>query len=179
MNTTRLNPLAESYLSRVDSAARVLPDQDREELVTELRHHLLAGLGTDASDVEVLNLLEDLGRPSEIVAAAASESAEQQQAPAEREPSNDSASRWGFTEIAAVVGLTVGTILVPLVGPLIGLCFAWASSRWTTHQKSIATGLTLLPLIALVLGAVMLTQSPSAEPTPNHPDTQHLLGVLT
>jgi len=37
MKTTRLHPLAEEYLGRLESVAHALPRQDREELLTELR----------------------------------------------------------------------------------------------------------------------------------------------
>jgi len=32
MNTTRLHPMAEDYLERLEAAARVLPDQDRDDV---------------------------------------------------------------------------------------------------------------------------------------------------
>jgi len=181
MNTTRLNPLAEDFLRRLDAEARMLPDQDREDLLTELRSHLEAGLGEDASDADVRNLLADVGSPADIVAAATSEldadSAVGQRASG-RTPSDRRDDPWGTVEIVAVLGLTVGAILIPVLGPLVGLCFAWASTRWTTREKVVATVLTLLPLVTLALGATVIVTSGAGGSVP-HPVPQVVVGVLS
>ncbi|MEO7351557.1 MAG: hypothetical protein ABIR34_06575 [Marmoricola sp.] len=182
MNSTRLNPLAEDYLGRLEAAARVLPNQDREDLLLELRGHLEAGLAEDASDADVRNLLNDLGSPEEIVAAAAleSEAGPPIQRPREHLGAFDeSASPWGTFEVLAVLGLTVGTVLIPIVGPVLGLGFAWASPQWTRREKWFATVLTFLPVIALVLGAgVAMNQGPS-RPVSNAPLSHLIIGVLS
>jgi hypothetical protein len=63
-------------------------------------------------------------------------------------------SGWGGTEIVAVLLLTVGAVFLPIIGPLLGLIFVWASTQWTTRQKSIATAivvvLAMLPIILLL-----------------------------
>ena len=145
MSTTRLHSLAEQYLGQLQDAARVLPDEDREELLAEVRGHLEAGLPDDPSDAQVRNLIQDLGSPADIVASAGPESG---QVRATAPP----AGPWGAVEILAVLGLTVGTFLLPIVGPIIGMCLAWTSPRWTRREKTIATVLAFLPLLALVLG---------------------------
>ncbi len=161
MNSTRLNPLAEDYLARLDAEARVLPDQDRQDLVTELRGHLEAGLSEDPSDAEVRNLLQDLGSPGDIVAAAALESGAGATQPSTSQvlsappPPNP----WGTVEIIAVLGLTAGVVVIPLIGPVIGLCFVWASVQWTSREKAVASVLTLLPAIALALGGIVVLMS--------------------
>ena len=157
MNTTRLHPLAEDYLVRLESAARALPSQDREELLAELRSHLAIGVPADASNADVLNLLGDLGTPEEIVAEAGAESglgATSHPPPPMNYVPSVPASPWGALEVLAVLALMVGTFVVPILGPIVGICLAWGSSQWTTREKVIATVLTFLPLIVLVLGAL-------------------------
>jgi uncharacterized membrane protein len=182
MNTTRLHSLAEQYLGRLDAEARFLPDQDREELLAEVRGHLEAGLPKDASDADVRNLLRDLGSPVDIAAAAAAESGPGpafEQTPRERRGDASPASPWGLVEILAVVGLTVGAFLLPVIGPLVGVCLAWASPRWTRREKTVATVLTFLPLVALALGAAVLMSSGPSRPVPSAPVAHLIVGVAS
>ena len=144
MNIT-LPPLAEDYLARLDRVAHTLPPQDRDELLAELRSHLQTGLAPGATDADVLNFLAELGTPEDIVAAA--------------QPERSTplpASHWGALEVIAVLALTVGTFVLPVVGPLVGIVLVWGSARWTRHEKWIATALTALPVVVLALGAAML-----------------------
>ena len=181
MTSTRLNPLAEDYLARLDAAARVLPDQEREDLVSELRGHLEAGLSEDPSDADVRNLLQALGSPDDIIAAATqdfesgSTLPSTSQVPSALPPPNP----WGTVEIIAVLGLTVGTLLIPVVGPVIGLCFVWASTQWTRREKAVATAFALLPLIALALGAAVVMRSGPGGEVPDSSASQHLVGGLS
>ena len=71
MNVTT-DPLADDYLRRLDAAASALPAHRREELVSEIRDHLQEALRrAPASDeTAVRNMLERLGPPEEIAAAA-------------------------------------------------------------------------------------------------------------
>ena len=164
MNTVRLHPIAEDYLVRLESAARALPSPDREELLAELRHHLAMGLTSHASDADVLNLLRDLGTPEEIVAAAGVESRAEPAAyrpSPSHGPANVPVSPWGLLEVLAVLGLIVGALFIPIAGPIVGICLAWGSSRWTKREKIVATVLTCGPLVVLALGAVAVM---SADP---------------
>jgi len=170
MNRTRLHPLAEDYLGRLEALAHALPAQDRHELLTELRGHLHAGLPEGTTDAEVRNLLDDLGAPEDIVAAATAESGTAAPPGATRPGGAPLTQRWGVVEVITVLALTAGAFIVPVVGPLVGICFAWASARWTRREKVVATVLTLLPLVALSLGAVA-SMSTGAEPRPVAPVT--------
>jgi uncharacterized membrane protein len=180
MNTTRLHPIAEEYLNRLDAAAGVLPDRDREDLVNELRGHLATGLRDGAPDAEVLNMLDDLGSPAEIVAAAreAESGSQLPRTPEGTGTPGASASPWGTLEVLAVLGLTLGTFVVPVVGPLAGLIFAWASPRWNRTEKIVATLLAILPVVALGLGAIAFMASGPSSPVPVSPTPQHILGIL-
>ncbi len=163
--TTTLHPLAEEYLERLERAASALPAPDRHELLTEIRGHLHAGLPEPAGDADVRNLLQELGRPEDIVAAARSESEPLAgPGPAVTRPpaATGSDSPWGVVEILAVLGLTVGMFLVPVVGPVVGIVLVWVSARWTRKEKWVATALTTLPVLAVVLAAGMFVVSGSS-----------------
>jgi hypothetical protein len=103
--------------------------------------------------VTVRNILERLGSPEEIVAAEEGWGATQ---PGWAAAPGDGASPknppWGATEIIALLLLTIGWVLLPLIGPLIGLALMWYSARWTRRQKLIATGIVLVLLVVPILG---------------------------
>jgi hypothetical protein len=152
MNTT-LHPLAEDYLRRLDRAAWSLPDPDRTELLAEIRAHLEAGLTPGSTDADVRNLLDELGAPEDIVAAAQPAVDPRPPQPPGAAPPV-AASPWGAVELIAVLGLTVGTFVLPVIGPLVGIVLVWMSTRWTGREKTIATVLTFLPVLVLSLGLV-------------------------
>jgi hypothetical protein len=150
-----MHPLAEEYLSRLEQATRALPPHDRDELLAELRSHLESGLADGASDADVRNMIQELGTPEEIVAAAQAGTG----VPASGAVAPP--SPWGTLEIIAVLSLTVGTFVVPIVGPIVGIILVWASAQWTSREKTVATALTLLPALVLVLGGLALVVTSS------------------
>lgn len=178
MNTT-LHPLADDYLRRLDQAAWSLPGPDRAELLAEIRGHLQAGLTPESTDADVRNLLDELGAPEDIIAAAqaTTDSAATTGIPHPTAPAAE--SPWGAMEILAVLGLTVGTFVVPVIGPVVGLVLAWASDRWTHREKWVATILTVLPVIVLVLGALSLVTVRSGGSDQPQPVEQHAPVVVT
>jgi uncharacterized membrane protein len=115
---TTAHPLVDDYLGRLEHAARPLPRHQREELVAEIRAHLDAGLGQTATEAEVRNLLNDLGEPADIVAAA------QPDPPAKRP---------GTNEIVALILLVTG--FPPFVGWLAGAVLLVRSPLWSADQK--------------------------------------------
>jgi sulfur carrier protein ThiS len=141
-------PLVRDYLGRLESAAWPLAAARRAELVGEVREHIDAAL-TEAGrtdEVTVRNILERLGPPEEIVAAESDGDATPQSR-------TSSSSSWGAIEIIAVLLLTLGGVFIPFVGPIIGLVFVWASTKWTLREKLIASAiviaLLLLPILAI------------------------------
>jgi hypothetical protein len=137
--TTATHPLVDDYLGRLEHAARPLPRHKRDELVAEIRAHLDAGLEQAATEAEVRNLLNDLGEPANIVAAA-------QPDPPGKRP--------GTNGIVALILLVTG--FPPFVGWLAGAVLLGRSPLWSTKQKvlgllvwpggyvvTIATGLAL------------------------------------
>jgi hypothetical protein len=148
--------LVNDYLGRLDAAIGSLPPSRRAELAGEVRQHIEMALAEAGGrdEVTVRNVLDRLGPPDEIVDA---ERGTAGPPPGWTIPMPSAAagrSGWGATEIVAILLLTLGAVLLPIIGPLLGLIFVWASAQWTTRQKVIATAivvvLALLPIILLL-----------------------------
>jgi uncharacterized membrane protein len=142
--------LAHDYLGRLHAAAWGLPAQRRDELVAEVREHIDEALRSEraagrSGEVVVRNVLERLGPPEEIVRAES----EGQPYDAGGAAPQSADSWWGPVEILAVVLLSVGGVVLPVMGPIIGLVLLWVSPRWTRGQKAIGTALSLLPALLL------------------------------
>jgi hypothetical protein len=152
------HPAVTRYLDDVaaEAAQAGLPAGRRVELDAELRAHLAEALGPEPDDLRVRTALDRLGSAAEIVAA---ECVPRQLNPGPVPvppvarpaswPQPRPASAWGVGEVMAVVCLTLGTFMIPVLGPVVGLVLAWASPRWTRTEKLIATVLTALPVVAL------------------------------
>jgi hypothetical protein len=140
---TTTHPLVDDYLLRLEHSARVLPRRDREELIAEIRNHLDSGLGPDATEADVRNLLDELGPPEDIVAAAR---------PAQ------SPTRRGAREVFALILLVTG--LPPVLGWLVGVGLLMSSPLWTARQKLL--GILVWPGgYILLLGATVLPLGPT------------------
>jgi hypothetical protein len=142
----------DSYMGRVDAAARGLTPDRRIELLDQLREHLEAvSCAPEATESSVLAAIDRLGDPTEIVA---SEVDLPTVAAGSVVPAR---SAWGPLEIMAVLLLVGGTFIIPIVGPLAGLVCAWFSPAWTRGEKWVATLLSsgsILLVAGLVLGSV-------------------------
>ena len=57
----------------------------------------------------------------------------------------------------ALLLLTVGYFVLPLVGPIVGLVLVWLSTRWTNRQKSIVTAIVVVLLVVPVLGLLSVS----------------------
>ena len=147
------------YLADLDAAAAPLGTERRAELVAEVREHIdLAVVDAGRSDeATIREVLSRLGSPLEIVAA------ETTLEPAAFDGDQASAGtpapvrRSLSTEAKALLLLTVGAVVLPFIGPLLGLWVAAASTRWTLTQKRTAVLLFLvlsaMPFILLVPAA--------------------------
>jgi hypothetical protein len=66
-------------------------------------------------------------------------------------------NRSGFLEVAALILLLVGGLVLPVIGWLIGVALLWASNVWKTRDKLIGTlvvpGGLALPLLLFFLGS--------------------------
>jgi len=168
MERAVVDPLVEDYLRRLDAAAYPLGDDRRGELMAGIREHIDAAIasGEVHDEASTRVLLDRLGDPAEIVAAARDESVD---GPAGTPYPGPPAAPVSYRrpgiglEITAALFLTVGSVLF-VVGWLVGVVLVWASRRWTVGEKLLAT---LVfpggPAFALFLaGAVTGTQSCSS-----------------
>lgn len=158
------SPVVTDYLQRLEAAAATLPDGRRAELVAEIRAHVAEALAAAGRDDEptVRAVLDRLGEPADIVAAEADGADRSEPRPPLLPAGPPSAypaaprSPWGAVEILAIVGLTAGTVLIPVVGLLLGLVFLWASQQWTRREKWIGTAWSLAPVLAAAFAALFL-----------------------
>jgi hypothetical protein len=131
VTTSTVDALVEQYLARLRTAAAALPVDRRTELVEEIEGHIAdaRAAGAAADEAAVRTVLDRLGPPEVIAAAAVDDAAPP--AVALRPPGTG-------LETAAVLLLTAGS-LVPLVGWLLGAALLWTSRRWTLGDKLLGT----------------------------------------
>jgi len=143
MNTAHTNKLVAEYLRRLERAAAPLARSKRAELVAEIREHIDDALleAGAADDVAVRNVLERLGPPEEIVAAAG---------PTQR--------RSGRLELAAMIAL-----VIPFLGWVVGVVLVSASRAWTGREKAVGIALVLVPAVLLALSVVSVGASSGPE----------------
>jgi hypothetical protein len=159
--------LVRDYLGRLHAAGWGLEPARREELLAEVREHIDEALRAERAagndgEVVVRNILERLGLPEEIVRA---ESEGQPYVahsalppgyaptgvPGQQGGADVSTRLWGPVEIAAVLLLSVGSFVLPFVGPIIGIVLVWVSTQWTRPQKFVGSALGLLPALWIPL----------------------------
>jgi uncharacterized membrane protein len=152
MTDSTVDRLVDQYLTRLADAAQALPPDRRAELLSEIREHIAAAIAEadGADEVAVRTMLDRLGQPGDIVAAAVEDDPP-------KDPANASTSqthqRGLGLEIAAVVMLTLGS-LIPVFGWAVGVVLLWSSGLWRRSEKVLGT---LIfpggPGLALFLGA--------------------------
>jgi uncharacterized membrane protein len=150
------------YLERLAEAAAGLPPESREDLLDEIRTHIAEAraAGQVHDEASLRQLLDRLGGPEEIVAAATADDAQPVAVAValaarpvnyRQRLSAVAAGRWGGLEIASVLLLTVGGLVMPIIGPIVGLILAWNSQRWSNREKWIATAVMLtMPAFGLI-----------------------------
>jgi uncharacterized membrane protein len=158
MTAPPIEKLVVDYIARLERAASTLPPGERADLIQEIREHIDTAMeeGTVSDEAGTRTLLDRLGEPEAIVASAREDrnrGPDRQgvfvEGPAERR------SPWGALEIATVILLGVGAVVIPVLGPLVGLILLWSSSQWTRRQKRIGTAITVLPMLLGVILPVL------------------------
>ena len=155
--------LVEDYLRELRNAARGLPADRRDELIEEITAHIAEARQSDGSPLAVRNILDRLGDPADIVRAAADTppgSPAWSGAPSSAgHPAGQPATqpgRAGALELAAVLFLLLGGIVIPVLGWFVGVVLLWMSPRWTAKDKLLGTlvwpGGLLAPALLLVAG---------------------------
>jgi Protein of unknown function (DUF1700) len=119
--------LVEDYLKRLNRELRDLPRARRRELVDEIAEHISEARADlePEDEATVRTLLDRLGAPEDIAAEARERFGVQR--------------RSGALDIAALVLLLIGGVILPVVGWLVGVVLLWSSSIWTSREKLIGT----------------------------------------
>jgi len=162
--------LVQDYLARLERAAARLDADRRAELLASITEHLDEARSTGAAQDEaaVRTLLDRLGEPVDIVAAAQDGGPSGGRQDRVVDPSTP--RRGTGLELAAVLMLTAGSFL-PVVGWLVGAVLLWCSDRWRAGEKLLGTlvvplgpgGVVLLGgLLPFSQRAEVCTTSPSA-----------------
>ena len=130
--TTHSNPIVADYLRQLERASASLPRARRSELLAEIREHIDDALleAGSADEVAVRNVLERLGSPDEIVAAAG--------------PASGPTRRAGVLEIVALVALAV-----PVVGTFVGIPLLIVSAAWSRSDKAIGAIVSVMPVLTI------------------------------
>ena len=148
------------YLAALDAAAAPLDLERRAELVAEIREHIdLALSEAEARDeATVREVLGRLGSADEIVAAEMGTSAAPEDGRSASDSPGEAWRRVLSVETRALLWLTVGAVVLPFIGPVIGLWVAAGSTRWTLTQKRTAAliflVLSAMPFVLLVPAAI-------------------------
>jgi uncharacterized membrane protein len=161
MNATVADRLVAEYLARLDAALHDLPAARREELVEQVSEHIAtarAELGDQAGEAEIRTLLDRLGDPAAIAAEAGRRPADSIES-SQRRP--------GWREIAALVLLPVGGIVIPVIGWFVGVALLWSSEHWSVRSKVLGTlvvpgGLALPLSLAMSTGFTEYCSTPPA-----------------
>jgi hypothetical protein len=120
--------LVEEYLKYLATAAEPLPAERRDDLLAEVTSHIADARAAGAtSESEMREVLQRLGDPDAIVAAATDGLVLVEQPP-----------RLRLRDFAALVLLWIGPALV-VIGYLVGVWLLWTSDRWNRRQKLLGT----------------------------------------
>jgi hypothetical protein len=157
--------LVEDYLRELHTVGQGLLPADRlDELIEEITAHIAEARQSDGSPLAVRNILDRLGDPADIVRAAADTppgSPAWSGAPGSGAGYPAAAAappgRAGALELAAVLFLLLGGIVIPVLGWFIGVVLLWMSPRWTARDKLLGTlvwpGGLLAPALLVAAGA--------------------------
>jgi hypothetical protein len=153
MRDTSTDQIVDDYLRRLNAALKDLPRDRRRELVEEIREHIELGrteLGSE-SEADLRSLLDRIGDPSDIAADST-------------ERLGVRPVRVGWMEVAAVVLLPIGGIVLPFLGWVVGVILLWVSKAWDLRDKLIGTfvlpgGLLLPAYLLLTVGSTEVCTS--------------------
>jgi uncharacterized membrane protein len=125
MTAHQADQLVSEYLGRLGEQLADVPPTRRDEILDEISHHIAEerGLLHNESEADLRNLLDRLGDPAELAAAARDDAAESHEAKESR--------RIGAIEVLALV-------LTPLIWPA-GVILLWLSPAWNLRDKLIGT----------------------------------------
>ncbi len=157
--------LVRDYLDRLEAAASSLPADRRSELLGDVRLHIELALAESGRTDEVAarNVLERLGSPAEIIAAEIEADGPPPGVLTPPMGTRITESPSVAVETLAFVFLTVGALVLPIFGPILGLGFVWTSARWSMVQKRTSTMIVAVLLVVPVV--ILLPLAASGEIT--------------
>ena len=132
--------LVARYLAQLQDELRNVDARVRDRVVGDVASRIAAGREAGAG---VRSLLAEAGDPLDIAADV-------RERHGVRERSN-------WREIAAVVLLPFGGVVIPFGGWFVGLYFLWSSPVWTVREK---LGATLVLPFGVLLPLLVLGRSP-------------------
>ncbi|HEX4756130.1 MAG TPA: hypothetical protein VH661_10350 [Candidatus Dormibacteraeota bacterium] len=135
--------MIDDYLGRVRAALKPLPSAQSEEIVQELRGHIREAREDGATEADVRTILDRLGAPSTIAADALSRFGQ------------PGRPKVGIREVGALLLLTVGGFVLPVIGWVAGIVMLWTSEGWRRRDKIIGTVLTPSGGLLIILGAAI------------------------
>lgn len=119
--------LVNRYMKELERELRTLPRARKREVVDDVRAHIAeARAESGSNELALRDVLDRLGEPADIAAEA-------------RERFGIKPAKVGFIEIAALILLPVGGLVIPFVGWIVGVVMLWTSSAWITRDKVIGT----------------------------------------
>lgn len=151
MTAAAPDQLVDAYLKRLRASGRVLPRTSRDELLQQIQEHLREALPTGSHEAEVRNALDHLGEPEAIVAE-------------EFDRLGIRPATAGKLEWSVVFLLPLGSVVIPILGWVLGVILLWASRVWSTREKLIGTllvpgGLSAVVYVLILPGASSTCQS--------------------
>lgn len=132
--------LVARYLAQLQDELRNVDGRVRDRVVGDVARRIAAERETG---VDVRAILEDAGDPLDVAADVR-----------ERHGVRERSS---WREIAAVVLLPFGGVVIPFGGWLVGLYFLWSSPVWTVPEK---VGATLVLPFGVLLPLLLLARNP-------------------
>ena len=152
--STRADELINEYLDRLEEELADFPSTRRRELVQEISAHIAEARASleNEDEASIRNLLDRMGDPADIAAEAAGPPAAEAPPP----PPQQAKTRGSGWDVAALVMLLVGGLILPVVGWFVGVVLLWTSETWSTGEKLLGTllvpGGLALPLFLLTVG---------------------------
>ena len=169
MTPATAHPLVAGYLRELDASVRTLPRARRDELVQQIEEHLDEAIAPGASEADVRNALDRLGRPETIVAE-------------EFDRLGIQPAKAGKLEWITVFLLPLGFLVIPIVGWVFGVTLLWISRVWNTREKLIGTLLPpggLSAMLYLLLFTSICTETEGAGGAATEQCSGGVFGVLT
>lgn len=155
MTTDAAARVAAHYLERLDAAAREarLPEIRRQQLIESIGEHLdeEASLAIGGATNAVLDAIDQLGDPAELVAAAQATLPDRERV--------DVRHPIGALEAVALVAMCFGWFFFAF-GTAIALAALVASRVWNVRDKAIGAVAAIAPLVVMWVG-VSAGSSPS------------------